>query len=231
MIRSLTTVAVLAACAAATPAFAQDAAGYGRWSFGLGAETDNRSKEASKSNGEASVWGTAEWESADGFLYVSPAFDTIDSIGSNLEVQLSAGIRPQVAGFDLDLSATHKWYVDANPGSDDDAWEFTGDVRRSIGPAKARLRVQYSPDSTGASKAWTWVEGRIGWDFTPRLSGTASIGRREQETSVDYTGWNVGMTYDLTDHLEFDLRWHDTDADVPGEQYKGALVAGIAVYF
>ena len=28
------------------------------------------------------------------------------------------------------------------PGSDDEAWEFTADVKRSIGPGSARLRLQ-----------------------------------------------------------------------------------------
>lgn len=229
--RALPLAAALAALA--SPVLAQDApqVAGGSWSFAFGAETDNRSKELSKTNGDASVWGLAEWESADGRFYASPSFETVDAIGSDMELELTAGFRPQLAGFDLDLSLAHKWYVDADPGTDDDSWEFTADVSRSIGPARARVRFQHSPDSIGASEGWTWVEGRIGWDFTPRLSGTASIGRREQETSVDYTGWNAGVTWALTDRLDFDLRWHDTDADVPGEQYKGALVAGIAAYF
>lgn len=226
MIRSLTLAAVVGL--AASPALAQD---NGGWSFGLGAATDNRSKDASKSEGDPFVWGEAEWENADGFFYGGADFETIKSGGSRLEMGVGAGIRPQVAGFDLDLNVTHRWRLDSDTGVDDDAWEFTADVSRSIGPANARLQLQHSPDGAGPVKAWTWVEGRIGWDFTDKLSGTASVGRREQDNAPDYTGWNIGATYALTRDVELDLRYHDTSAKEPGEQYASALVAGISVYF
>ena len=228
MLRILTTAAVSALLLAAAPAMAQDA---GKWSFQAGAATANRSKDASKSDGEPFVWAGAEWESADGFFYAGPGFETIKAGGSELELELGGGIRPQWAGFDFDLNATHKWRVDADPGQDADAWEFTADMKRSIGPARARVRLQHSPDGTGSTKAWTWASFQAGWDFTDKLSASAEIGRREQDNSIDYTGYNIGVTYALTRNLEAELRWHGTDADVPGEQYADALVAGIAVAF
>lgn len=238
ILRTLTLAAALAAVAA--PALAQSSEpetvlgnyGLSSWSFSASAGTDNRSKGISKTEGEGFVGFSAEWTSASGLFYVSPAAETIkSSIHSELEVELGAGVRPEFMGFDLDINATHKWQVDANPGTDDSAWEFTGDVKRSIGPASARLRLQYSPDGFGATEAWTWIEGRLGWEFTDRLKGTAAVGRREQDNSVDYSAWNVGVAYDLTDDLEFDLRWYDTDAGVPTETYDSALVAAINVYF
>lgn len=235
MLRTLTTAGALAAAllGMAAPATAQDASTpSGDWSFAFGAATDNRSKDASKSDGDAFVWGEAQWSSASGLFYAGPSFETVrSSTGSELELKASAGLRPQVAGFDLDLNAAFKYQVDANPGADNDSWEFTADVKRSIGPASGRLRLQYSPDSIGSTEAWTWVEARVGWDFTDKLSGTASIGRREQDNSIDYTGWNAGLTYALTRNIEADLRYHATDADVPGEQYADALVAGISFAF
>lgn len=233
MLRTLTTAATATALlACALPAAAQDVATPGRWSFAFGAATDNRSKDISKSDGDAFVWGEAEWASASGLFYAGPSFETIRSpTGSELELKASAGLRPQVAGFDLDLNAAYKYQVDANPGADEDAWEFTADVNRSIGPASGRIRLQYTPDSMGSTEAWTWVEARLGWDFTDRLRGTASVGHRQQDNSLDYTGWNAGFTYALTQHMQADIRYHATDADVPGEQYADALVAGISFAF
>lgn len=233
MIRTLTTAsAALALLVAAAPASAQDPApASGSWSFVVGAATDNRSKAVSKSDGEPFVWGEAEWESASGMFYAGPSFETVKASGSDLEVALNAGVRPQFAGFDLDLNVKHKWLVDADPAADDDAWEFTADVKRSIGPASGRLRVQYSPDSTGATEAWTWAEARLGWEFTDKLYASAAIGRREQDNSVDYTGYDIGLNYALTRNLEAELRWYGTDADVPGEQYADSLVAGVSLAF
>ena len=225
-------IAAVAALALPAVAHAQEAPAAGSWSFAVGAGTDNRSKDASKSDGDAYAFGEARWTNASGFFYAGPSFQTIrSSSGSDLEAAVDAGIRPEIAGFDVDLNAKYKWQVDAIDGYDADSWEFTGKISRSIGPAKARLTVQYSPDSTGSSKAWTWVEGRIGWDFTNKLSGTAAVGRREQENSVDYTGWNAGMTYAVTRELDFDLRYYDTNANVPGPQYASALVGEVTFSF
>jgi len=235
MIRTLTTAAAAAtallACAGSAAAQTAPFPG-GSVSFAVGAATDNRSKDASKSDGEAYVWGEAEWESASGLMYAGTGLETIkSSTGSELEGKIGAGFTPDIAGFDLDLNATFKQQFNANPGADDDAWEFTADIKRSIGPASGRIRLQHSPDGTGSTEAWTWYEARIGWDFTDRLEATASIGRREQDNSVDYTGWNAGFTYALTRNLEAELRYHATDAEVPGEQYADALVAGISIAF
>lgn len=228
MIRSLVTSIALISCAA--PAVAQETGS--NWEFALGAATDNRSKDASKSEGNPSVWGEALWVSSSGLFYAGPGFETIkSSTGSKLEVQAVAGIRPEIAGFDVDLKAAFKQQIDADRGTDDDAWEFTANLSRSIGPASARLQVQHSPDGTGTVKSWTWVETRLGWDLTNSLTATAAVGRREQNNAPDYTGWNAGLNWQIRRGLDADLRWYDTNADVPGEQYAGALVAAVSFAF
>lgn len=226
MIRSLVLAALILSPA---PALAQTS---GDWAFALGATTDNRSKDASKSAGDPSVHGLAEWSSADGLFYAGPAFETIrSSTGSDLEVSLNAGVRPEVMGFELNLNVEHKWLVDADPGADGDGWEFTANLSRDVGPLGTRLQVQHSPDGSGSTGAWTWVEGRLGWDFTDRLEGTVALGRREQEAAPDYTGWNAGLRYAVTPSLDLDVRYHDTDADPSNPQYAKALVASVTTYF
>lgn len=233
MLRTLTTtISAAALLACAFPAAAQEAPGAGSWSFAVGAATDNRSKGASKSDGEAYAWGEAGWENASGLIYAGAGAQTIkSSSGSNLELEVGAGLRPEVAGFDLDLNVTYKSQVDAAAGYDDDVWELTADVKRSVGPASGRVRFQYSPDGLGGTEAWSWVEARLGWDFTDKLEGTAAVGRREQDNSLDYTAWNVGLTYALTRNLDADVRYYATDANVSGEQYADSLVAGISLAF
>lgn len=227
MIRTLTTAALIALLA--TPAVAQEASG--RWHFGLGAGTDNRSKAASKSMGQEFAWATAEWENDSGFFYAGGGLEGVRSDGSDVEGELGFGFRPQVAGFDLDLNVAHKWRLDAHPGADAEAWEFTADLSRSIGPARARLQLQHSPDGAGTVKAWTWVEAQAGWDFNEAVSASAAIGRREQDGAIDYTGYNLGVSWAIHRRAALDLRWFGTDGPSNDPRYADALVAAISFGF
>ena len=197
----------------------------------IGAGTDNRSKHASKTNGDAYAYGIVDWVPSDQ-IYVSGSVEGVDSNGADWETKLLVGWTPQFAGFDFDINAAHKWLVDPIPGTDEDAWEFTANMSRSVGPASARLQYQYSPDSTGSTGSFSYVEARVGWEFTPRLEGTAAVGRREQRNSIDYTGWNVGATYALTQNLDLDVRYYDTDVDIPADdKYDDTVVAEIRLAF
>ena len=137
--------------------------------------------------------------------------------------QVEAGVRHQPRS----AASRFSWY---NASSASRGVSASGSSR-SIGPASARLQVQYSPDAAGSTQSFTWIEGQIGWDFTPRLNGAAAVGRRDQTGGPDYTGWNAGVTYALTDALELDLRYYDTDANSEGEQYEEALVASVNYAF
>ena len=109
MSRILTTAATAALLAFAGSVSAQETPATGPagdWSFALGAATDNRSKDASKSDGDPYVWGQAEWESASSLFYGGAGFETIrSSTGSELELEAGAGFAPAVAGFAPDLNA------------------------------------------------------------------------------------------------------------------------------
>lgn len=234
MIRTAVLAALSVSAICVAPAAAQSASSSSArdaWSFEVGAGTDNRSKNVSKSGNDGYVYGSATWESADGLFYVSPGVETIQAGGSNVEAEVVFGYQPEAFGYTFDFNVAYKNRLDAEAGYDEDAWEFTGNASRSIGPASARLQVQYSPDAAGSTESFTWVEGRIGWDFTNRLEGTVAVGRREQTNAPDYTGWNAGVTYALTDVMDLDLRYYDTDANTFGEQYEDALVARVAYAF
>ena len=232
MTRTLLPVAfaVLALSALSAPALAQDETD--NWSVTFGAASDYRSKGLSKTQGDPYAFGEVEWQSDNELFYVTLAAARVEqSIGASGEADVTLGYRPQVAGFDLDLNAMYRVYPDANAGTDNDYWEFTADVSRSIGPVSGRLRVQHSPDNAGGSHEFTYYEARAGYRFTPKLRATAAIGRRETEDSVDYTAWNVGATYRLDDHLDLDLRYYDTNRDSFGPQYEDAFVGALTFNF
>ena len=90
--RMMTVASAMAAAslafALASPVLAQSS-DHGDWSATLGAATDNRSKDASKTNGDPYAYGTVTWTSPSGLFYVAPiGFETIDSsTGSDLELR------------------------------------------------------------------------------------------------------------------------------------------------
>ncbi len=222
---------------AATTASAQDrdntrfAGDQGsHWTFEAGAGTDNRSKGTSKSGGDPYVFAEAQWNAANGF-YADIEFETIDSAGSTVETEAEAGWQFSGGGFDFDVSTSHKWRVEADAGQDAAAWEFQADAMRKFGDLDTRLRVEHSPDGLGSTGAWTWVEGRLRFPIADRLTAGLTLGRREQDRSPDYTGWNAGLTWEVREGVDADLRWHDTNAHEAGDQYEGALVAALTLTF
>lgn len=235
MIRSSAIAASLAAVLS-TPAVAQDddnaryVAGRGNWTFELGAGTDNRSKGASKSGADPYIFAEMQWNDASGF-YADLEFETIDSSGSRVETEAEAGWQYSALGFDFDTSASHKWRLDAVAGHDDAAWEYQFDIIKDFGDVDTRFRVEHSPDGLGSTRAWTWIEGRVRFPLADRLKASATVGVREQDNAPDYTGWNAGVAYEVTDTTSVDLRWHGTDAEAQGEQYEDALVASVLVAF
>ena len=112
----------------ALPAAAQDAPA-GAWAFAVGAGTDNRSKGASKSDGDAYVWGEAEWENASGLIYGGAGFQTIkSSSGSDLEVEVGFGLRPDArARVQAGIRAQLQLFEGGPPPADGDAATAGGD--------------------------------------------------------------------------------------------------------
>lgn len=225
-------VLTTAVLAGPTAALAQAAGSPGgEWRNTLFAATDNRSKDESKSMKLGFVGGLFEWNDASELFYVGPGFETIDDNGAEVEWNLIAGARPEVRGFDLNFSAAYKWRVTSDPGVDDTEFELTADAGRSVGPASARLRLQYAPDAGGGTDTFTWIEARLGWDLTADLQATTTVGQRDRQGGVDYTSWNVGLAYDLTDQAQIDLRYHDTNLEHAGVEFDDAVVASLFYSF
>lgn len=200
------------------------------WSFEMGAGSDNRSKGVSKSGVAPYGFGEIQWTTADGF-YVDAEFETIDSSGSHVETEAEMGWQFALAGLEFDTSASHKWRPGADIGHDATAWEFGFDVMRDFGAIDARVRLEHSPDGLGSTRATSWIETRLRWPLTEQLRASVVLGRREQDNAPDYTGWNAGVAFALTDETALDLRWHGTNAEAEGAQYEDALVASVLIAF
>lgn len=217
----------VAAVATSTAASAQT----GTWNFAVGASSDNRQRDISKSDGEASTWGRATWNSNDNGFYAQAAYETLDMGGADVGLAAFTGIRRSYAGYNIDLQASYKALIEADAGFDDDTFEVKADLTRNYGKTRTRLRAEYSPDGLGATKQWVWVSAYAAYPVAKNLSASAEIGYRDQRNNISYTGYNAGVTYAVTPKTGIDLRWHGTDGSPRTEQYKDKFVFGVTHNF
>ena len=141
------------------------------------------------------------------------------------EADLYGGLRTEAGGFALDFGAVAYLYVEAPDGADYDYVEFKAAASRAIGPVTAGAVVYYSPDFFGLDEAATYVEGSLAFTPAAKWTVSAALGHQTLDVNDDYTTWNAGVAYALTDNLAVDVRYHDTDVDGPlsDDRIVGAL--------
>ena len=81
------------------------------------------------------------------------------------------------------------------------------------------------PDFFGLDEEATYVEGNVAFTPAPKWSLSAAVGYQALDVNDDYTTWNAGVAYALTDSVAIDVRYHDTDVDGPlsEDRVVGAL--------
>jgi uncharacterized protein (TIGR02001 family) len=192
--------------------------------------TDYMSKGTSKNAREPAASGSLEASWGD--LYLGTwGSDAVTFQGGDAELHLYAGVRPELAGFKWDLRAMAKTITGTADGVQETYVELRVDASRPLGPLKARVRVEYSPDNYGATEQAWWVEGQLAYALHERVTASAALGRREQDGGADYTAWNAGAQVAITDRVALDLRWYDTDSHELGRAYAGQAVAAISLRF
>jgi hypothetical protein len=98
----------------------------------------------------------------------------------------------------------------------------------ALGPATFGAAFFFSPDVTGPSKADGYYYELNGSLPIPnsKLSVSGAIGRQAFQGPGDYTTWNLGVGYAITDRIGVDVRYWDTNAS---EATYGKLGAAKAV--
>jgi uncharacterized protein (TIGR02001 family) len=106
--------------------------------------------------------------------------------------------------------------------------EFKAAASRAIGPATLGAAVYYSPDFFGADDAATYLEANAAYALADKWTVSGAVGHQWLDVNADYTTWNLGLAYALTDHLAVDVRYHDTDVDGPltDDRFVVGLKAG-----
>lgn len=151
---------------------------------------------------------------------------------TNAEIDLYGGVRPEFAGFNWDFGVVGYFYTGQSDSADYDYVEAKVGVSRAFGPATLGAVVFYSPDFFGAAEdEATYVEANAAFSPADKWTVSGAVGRQFVSSDFDYTTWNLGAAYALTDNLALDLRYYDTDEHDFGQIYEGRAVASLKAVF
>ncbi|WGM39904.1 TorF family putative porin [Caulobacter sp. NIBR1757] len=203
----------------------------GEFSGKVGLASQYLGKGLGKSDEDPAFNGSVRW-TQDGFYadaFVSQAASTRDA---ESEVILTGGYVAEFGGFDLDSQLLYREMTGEENGIDSGYFEAQFDLSRDFGKTfSGRLRVNYSPDTYGATDEAWWVEAQGGAKIYDGGKLTAAYGLRRTENGTDYDAWNIGVKHKFTKAISGDLRWYDTDGHDFGERYEGRLVAALTYSF
>lgn len=200
-------------------AFAQDAAEID-WSINVGAATDYVFRGVSQTDEEAQIFAGADITT--GIFYAGVWASNVDFYDdTDGEFDVYAGVRPTVGPVSLDLGAIYYAYIDEPDFADYAYWEFKAAASMPVGPATVGAAVFYSPDFTANyTDEGTYVEINGSVPLMEKLTLSGALGHQDIEVDdalliddIDYTTWNVGLGYAITENVGVDLRYHDTDDD------------------
>jgi len=213
--------------ALAGPAAAQDKPDL---SFNVGVASDYVFRGISQTNEDPEVFGGADlsW----GNFYAGTWLSNVDySDSTDMEFDLYAGFKPTLGAVSLDLGVYYYGYTDQPTGADYDYLELKAAGSVPLGPVTLGAQAYYSPNYYSGADHGFYYEANGAYAPTEKLSFSAALGRQEVSGSSDYTTWNIGVGYALTDHLAVDVRYHDTDKHSLGKTYGSRVAATLKATF
>ena len=223
--------ATVGSLALAGAALAEDAGPT--FAFNVGANTDYVFRGISQTDEDPSVFGGVD--ATMGIGYAGAWVSNVDfGNGTDAEFDLYAGVKPTVGPVSFDLGVIYYGYIDQPSGSNEDYWE--GKIAASVpaGPATLGVAVYYSPEFFGKTGDAVYYEANAAIAVpNTKFTFSGAVGRQEVDKAFDYTTWNAGVGFAITDHIGLDLRYWDTNKDktVTGGLGDARVVGGIKFTF
>lgn len=230
--KTLTTALLAAAATVAMggAAFAQEDSAFDL-SFNVGAATDYVWRGVSQTDEDPQISGGID-VTVGGLVYAGTWLSNVDfGNDTDFELDLYAGVRPTLGPVSLDLAILYYGYINAPSGSDQDFVEFKAAGSVPVGSATVGAGVYYSDNFFGDTGPATYVELNGSAPIGEKFSVSGAVGYQDVDYDGDYTTWNLGVGYALTDYLGVDLRYHDTNEHDFGNLYDSRVVLGLKAAF
>jgi uncharacterized protein (TIGR02001 family) len=200
--------------------------------FNVGANTEYVFRGVSQTDEDPSVFGGVD-ATIGSIGYAGVWASNVDfGNGTDAEFDLYAGVKPVLGAVTLDLGVIYYGYIDQPKGSHEDYWEGKVAATVPLGPATFGAAVYYSPEFFGKTGDAVYYEGNFAVAIPDsKFSVSGALGHQQVQGPFDYTTWNIGLGFALTDHVGLDFRYFDTDEHGFGKIFDSRLVAGIKVTF
>lgn len=199
------------------------------WSVNAAITSDYIFRGVSQTDQEPAV--QAGFDASWGIIYAGLWGSSVDSDfvgGSDVEIDLYAGIKPVWGPATFDFGVLYYWYPGSSsaPAGDPDVFELKAGVSGELLPKlTGATTVYWSPEAAYDAGEYWVSETSLSYAlpkvfvFDPSISGTVGF-VDNVDFDTDYTYWNAGLTL-AYDKFTFDFRYWDTDSD--GETLYGDL--------
>lgn len=202
----------LALCAATASLFMAGAAAAQDVTFNIGATSDYVYRGVSQTDEGPAIQGGVDVSS--GIVYGGLWASNVDFYDStDAEIDAYVGVKPTAGSVSFDLGAIYYGYVNAPSASDYAFWEFKAAASVPAGPFTLGAAAYYSPDFFGGVGDSLYYEANASVSPADKWTVTAAVGKQtiDDFSALDYTTYNIGVSYAFTDKVTGDLRFHDSD--------------------
>jgi uncharacterized protein (TIGR02001 family) len=230
-ILKLALLAATATLAMGTAAHAQEE-GPVSFSFNAGVASDYVFRGISQTDENIQVFGGVDATIGE-IGYAGVWLSNVDfNNGTDIEFDIYGGIKPTVGAVTLDIGLIYYGYTDQPAGPNEDYWEGKLAATVPAGPGSFTGSIYYSPEFFGETgdAVYYEVSGALPIPDT-KFSVSGAVGRQVVEGPLDYTTWNLGVGFALTDNVGFDLRYIDTSEHGFGAIYDSRVVLGVKATF
>ena len=202
-------------------------------SYNVGVFSDYVFRGVSQTQEDPAVQGGVDATYGIGYAGVWASNVDFGANEPSAEIDFYAGLRPTVGDTSLDFGVLYYSYTkdkDLTPGAYS-YFEFKAAASRTFGPATLGAAVYYSPEYPGKGGGATYFEANAAVPVAEKLTLSGAVGQQTIKNYKDYSTWNVGLAYALTDNLSADLRYHDTSEHDLGKIYDSRVVVSLKAAF
>lgn len=196
----------------------------------LTAATDSTSKGVSETQGNGQLSGAVT--ATRGWFYTSARYKNYKgSDGSDHQAGLAVGGKWKLGQVSLNSQIIYKVNTGARPGSDDVFYEWQTEASRTWGRTTLKGLSIWSPDSSGSTERAGYYEIGVAQKVSETWTVSGGIGIRKLQPARDYTAFNLGAAYALTEKTGLDLRYYTTDEREYSKGHKDRLVLSLTQKF